>query len=128
MAQKQCKGTKKLSVFKGREAKLNRAIFQILLANQPKTIWEITKQITSRKGLKRTRYHTVNTRVRALENASFLRKAGAKETKAGGKATLYETTAKTLLALRFDSLSIDELIGELDESTAMKLAILIAAK
>jgi len=45
MAPKKCKGTE-LSVFKGREARLNRAIFQVLSAEAPQAIWDIFKGVT----------------------------------------------------------------------------------
>ncbi len=100
----------------------------MLITNEPKTIWEMTKQVNTVKGLKRTRYHTVNTRAKVLECGNFLRKAGEKQTRAGGKAALYEITAKAMFALLLDSLSIDDLIKELDEITTLSLISQIAAR
>jgi hypothetical protein len=98
-----------------------------MATSDPKTTWEIAKQLCAIRGLKRTRYHTVNTRIKALTNTSYLRKAGEKETKAGAKATLFEITAKALFALVLDSLSLDDLINDLDEITATTFTSLIAA-
>lgn len=117
-----------ISVFKGRENKLNRAIFQILVGKDPKTIWEITKQVKILKGLKRTRYHNINSRVKALEADCFLRRVGEKETKTGGKSALFETTEKAVFALLLDSISIDKLIKELDEVATLSLISQIATR
>jgi hypothetical protein len=121
------KGTE-LSVFKGREARLNRVILQTLTAGSPQTIWDIKKQIAKIRGLKQTRYHNINTRVRALENKGFVRKIGERETKAGGKAILYEATARAFFALLLNSLCLDKLIEELDEITTLTIGSLIAAR
>ena len=117
-----------LCVFKGREAKLNRAILHRLTKSHPLTIWEIKKEIDQIRGLKKTRYHTVNKRVKALETGGYLRKIGEKETKAGSKANLYEATSKSIVALLIDSRCLDDLIEELDELTAFTIASLIAAR
>ena len=42
----------RLQVFKGREAKLNRAIFQILALKGPLIIYDIHKEVKVQKGLK----------------------------------------------------------------------------
>jgi DNA-binding MarR family transcriptional regulator len=78
MARKKGKGTE-LSVFKGREAKLNRAIFKILIQQGPQTIYNVHKQIIKTRSLKHTRYANVNMRVRALEESGFVKKRGLKE-------------------------------------------------
>ncbi len=62
----------KLSVFKGREAKLNRVIFHALATKEPQTIYDIHKQIRTLKGLRHTKYTNVSRRVRALEEAYYL--------------------------------------------------------
>ncbi len=87
----------RLSVFKGREAKLNRAIFKILSDETSLTIWDTTKQVNKKKGLKHTRYAVVNTRIRILEKTGYLREAGKKQTKTGGVAILYEATSRQSL-------------------------------
>ena len=117
-----------LSVFKGRETKLNRAILQKLTTSDPLTIWDLKKAIDQTRGLKKTRYHNVNTRVKALENEGYLRKNGERNTKAGSKTYLYEATPKATVALLVDSLCLDDLINQLDEITAITIASLIAAR
>ncbi len=127
MTRKKCRGTE-LSVFKGREAKLNRAIMKTLSDKGPLAIWDIKKQVSQTRGLKRTRYSVVNTRVRSLETAGYLRKTGERETKVGGKTSVYETTAKALFALLLNSLCLDDLINELDEISTLTIISLAVSR
>ena len=64
----------KLSVFKGRETKLNHAILIIITQNSPQTIYDIAKTVRQLKGLTNTKYTNVNRRVKALEKQGFLKK------------------------------------------------------
>ena len=86
--------TIKLQVFKGREAKLNKAIFHTLAQKSPQTIYDIHKDVKNQKGLRHTRYANVNKRVRALEDSGYIKKTGTKKTKAGFQASTYDLTAK----------------------------------
>jgi len=108
----------RLQVFKDREAKLNRAIFRILALKGPQTIYDIHKQVKARRRLRHVRYATVNKRVRALEESGYVKKTGIKKTKAGFKASIYELTARAYLATLFNSISLDDLLKQVDEVTA----------
>ena len=112
------KKTERLSVFKGREAKLNRAIFHILARKGPQTIYDIHKQVKNQKRLRYVRYASVNKRVRALEKSGYIKKIGAKKTKAGFEATIYELTVTAYLAILLNSINLDELVTRVDEVTA----------
>lgn len=107
-----------LSVFKGREAKLNRAIFQALALKGPQTIYDIHKQIKTYPGLKYTKYASVNKRVRTLEESGYLNKAGTKETRAGFEASLYELSGKAHLAMLLNLITLEGLLRRLDEIAA----------
>jgi hypothetical protein len=87
-----------LSVFKGREAKINKAIFWILAHESPLTIYEICKKVRTQKSLRYTRYSVVNRRVRSLEELSYIEKAGPKKTRAGFEAQLYQITFRALFS------------------------------
>jgi len=116
----------RLSVFKGREARLNRAIFQSLALKGVQTIYDIHKHVRTFRGLRYTYYGNVNKRVRALQNTEYVKEARVKSTKAGFEATEYELTAKAYLALALDSISLDELLGRMDEDVALGfLAVLM---
>jgi len=115
----------RLQVFKGREAKLNYAIFHILALKGPQTIYDIHKTVKTRRRLRHVRYATVNKRVRSLEESGYVKKIGIKKTKAGFKAAIYELTARAYLAILLNSINLDELVMRVDEVTAS--AILAAA-
>ena len=107
-----------LSVFKGREAKLNHAIFQILALKSPQTIYSIHKIVKTRRRLRHVRYASVNKRVRALQESGYIKKTGKKKTKAGFKASIYELTARAYLAILLNSINLDKLVMRVDEATA----------
>lgn len=108
----------RLQVFKGREAKLNHAIFHILALKGPLTIYDIHKQVKTRRRLRHVRYASVNKRVRNLEKSGYIKKTGVKKTKAGFKASIYELTARAYLAILLNSINLDELVMRTDEATA----------
>ena len=107
----------KLSVFKGREARLNHTIFQTLTQRSPLAIYEIHKQIKTQRGLKHTKYTNVSRRVRALEESGYLDNAGIRDTQAGGQATLYQLATRAQVALFLSQISPDTFIKEADEDT-----------
>jgi len=116
----------RISVFKGREARLNRAIFRILALKGPLAIWDIHKQVKAQRGLRHFRYPSVLKRVRALEELGYVQKIGTRKTKAGREASVYRLTAKAQLAVLLDSKNLDKFFTKLDEAAAS--AILDAVK
>jgi hypothetical protein len=113
--------TTNLSVFKGREAKLNRAIFQTLALKGPQTIYDIHKQIRTRKEMKHTHYGNVNRRVRELQDLGYAREAGIKNTKAGFETIRYELTARAYLALILYYINMEDALERIDEDTAVEI-------
>jgi len=113
-------------VFKGREAKLNRAIFQSLAAKGPQTIYDIHKDVRTFRGLKRTHYANVNKRVRSLEKLCYLRIVNAQTTQAGFKAAIYELTNRAYLALILSAISIDDLLNRLGDRAALQILAVLA--
>ena len=109
----------RISVFKGREAKLNRAIFHVLALKGPLTIYDIHKEVKARRGLRRTRYATVNKRVRSLEELRYVKRIGVKKTKAGFESSIYELTARAYLVILVHSINLNELVMRVDEATAL---------
>ncbi|MCJ7763096.1 hypothetical protein MUP38_06565 [Candidatus Bathyarchaeota archaeon] len=118
MARKKSKGTE-LSVFKGREARLNRAIFQILTRESPLVIYDIAQVIRKQKGFKHTKYTNVSRRVKALEQQGYLEQAGSRITQPGPQGTLYQPTTRAHVAFFFNRVSPDKFIKEADEETLM---------
>jgi len=115
----------RLSVFKGREARLNRAIFHILALKGPQTIYDIHKQIRATRSLRYTHYASVNKRTKALEEQSLVKKVGIKKTKAGFEVVLYESTARAYLYLLLSSINLEDLIARFDDATASAFLALI---
>jgi hypothetical protein len=116
----------RLSVFKGREARLNRAIFQSLALKGAQTIYDIHKHVRTFRGLKYTYYGNVNKRVRALQQLGYVKEVNIKSTKAGFEATEYELTTRTYLALLLDSVNIDDLLNRMNEDAASEILAAIA--
>ena len=113
-------------MFKGREAKLNRAIFQTLAQKGPQTIYDTYKKIKAQRGFNHIYYGNVNKRVRALEQTGYLKPAKIKNTKAGFEAIVYELTARAYLGLILDSISLEILLNRIDEDSAMEILTAIA--
>lgn len=111
----------RLSVFKGREARLNRAIFQSLALKGAQTIYDIHKHVKTFRGLKYTYYGNVNKRVRALQQLGYVKEVNIKSTKAGFKATEYELTARAYLALMLASIKSEDLLNRIDEDAALEI-------
>ena len=111
----------RLPVFKGHEARLNRAIFHILALKSPQTIYDIHKEVKAQRGFRHTRYASVNKRVRFLEELGYVKKTGIKKTKAGFQASIYELTTKAYLAILLNSTNLDELLMQVDDATAQTI-------
>jgi predicted transcriptional regulator len=108
----------RISVFKGREARLNFAVFQVLALKGPQTIYDIHKELKAQKGLRYIRYATVNKRIRLLKESGYINKIGEKKTKAGFEASIYELTARSYLAILLNSINLDKLVKRVDDATA----------
>jgi len=116
----------RVSVFKGREARLNRVIFHILALKGPLTIYEVSKEVKARRGLKHTKYTNVNRRVRMLEEYGYIEKVGTRKTQAGFRAALYRLTARAYLAILLNKVNLDNFIQKAsEESVLAMLAALI---
>jgi len=111
----------RLSVFKGREAKLNKAIFHVLALKGPLAIYEVCKEVKIQKGLKQTKYTNVNRRVRILEQSGYLEKAGKRKTLAGFEATLYQLSPKGYLAIKLSQTNMEAFLQKADNTTIITL-------
>jgi hypothetical protein len=111
----------RLSVFKGRKARLNRAIFHILALIGQLTIYGIHKEVKAQKGLRHTEYTNVNRRVRILEEHSCLEKIGTRKTQAGFQAVLYQLSLRIYLALLLSEISLDSFIQKGDEPAIVSM-------
>ncbi len=107
----------KLSVFKGREANLNRAIFTILAMEGPKTILELQKQLSKQKGLHGTYYASINKRIHCLEKEGYV--SPIQTAQPAVKAALYELLPKALLATFMSKKSPEEVLNQITDKDAI---------
>ena len=116
-------GKPRLSVFKGREAKLNRAILYILAWESGLSIRQVCKKVRTHKGLENTRYRVVNRRVKALQQEGYLELAEIEEMRRGFQAKHFEPTTKAYVALALEAVDFNAL---LQSSKEEKLTTLLA--
>jgi hypothetical protein len=106
--------TVKLSVFKGKETKLNRAIFQVLAQKSPQTAWEIFNQLTKQKHLSDLKYWVLIRRIKKLQESDFLMKVGETKTMPGTETGQYQLTPRAELAMVLDQVNLDQFITKAD--------------
>jgi hypothetical protein len=101
-------------VFKGREAKLNRAIFHVLHKKSPQTAWQIFSLLSKNKEMKGLTYWTVIRRMKALQKQDHVMVVGKIETMPGTETSLYQLTPRAELTLVLDKLSMDQFLKKAD--------------
>jgi len=104
----------RLQIFKGRKAKLNRAIFHILALKNPQATWDIFKQFKKQKDMADLRYSVLIRRVKALQESDYLMKVGERKTMPGSETALYQLTPRAELAVALDQINLDKFITEAD--------------
>ena len=114
----------RLSVFKGREARLNRMILLFLCRECCLNIWQVYKSVRETRGFRHLRYHVINRRIRDLEQEGFIEVTTIKETPQGQKVKYYQSTTKTYLAFLLDAINLDLLIQSANNTD---IIILLAA-
>ncbi len=100
----------RISIFKGREARLNKAIFWILAQQSPLTIYDIWRRLRIQRDFAYIPYNTVNRRVRALEEHGYIEKSGERKTKTGFEAKLYQLTIRAYLAMLLNRTNLDDFV------------------
>ena len=105
----------RLSVFTGRETKLNKAIFQVLATEGALTIYEISKKVRTQISLRYNKYSVINRRVRSLSDKGYIEAISARTTQAGFQAQLYQLTLRAYLAITLSKIDLDRFIEEASE-------------
>ena len=117
----------RISVFKGREARFNKAIFWVLAQQGPLTIYDVWRKVRTQRDFAYMPYSTVNRRVRALEERRYIEKSGERRTKTGFAAKLYQLTARAYLALLLDKIDLDNFVEKaIDTSVISAIAALVS--
>ena len=106
----------RITVFKGRDARLNKAIFWILAQQSPLTIYDLWRRLRTQRDFAYIPYNTVNRRVRALEEHGYIEKSGERKTKTGIAAMLYQLTTRAYLAILLEGVDLDEFIEKATDS------------
>jgi hypothetical protein len=119
----------RISVFRGRDARLNKAIFWILAQQGSLTIYDIWRKLRARRDFVYIRYNTVNRRVRALEQHSYIEKSGERKTKTGFVAILYQLSIRAYLAILLDKIDLDNFMEKApDASILSAIEAIISAR
>ena len=111
----------KLSVFKGREARLNKAIFHILALKGPQPVYVLLSEIGQQRGFTDTRYGVVRRRLEALEKQDYLMKVGTVKTHVGSYAPVYQLTPRAELASTLSKTNLDTFIKDADYAQIIKM-------
>jgi len=106
----------RIAVFRGRDARLNKAIFWILAQQGPLTIYDVWRRLRIQRDFAYIPYNTVNRRVRALEEHGYIEKSGERKTKTGFAAKLYQLTARAYIAMLLKRIDLDEFIEKATDS------------
>jgi len=113
----------KLSVFKGREAKLNMTVFHVLALKGSLTAYDLHKEVKAQKSLKHTKYTNVLRRIKALEESGYIEKAGTRKIKTHPhyQTNLYQLTPRAYLAILVNKTNLDEIIQKASRENILAL-------
>jgi len=118
----------RITLFKGREARLNKAILWILALQTPLTIYDIWRKLRDQRDFTYIRYPIVNRRVRALAQQGLVEKIGERRTKTGFLAALYQLTARAYLAIVLDKINLDDFIEKAPEDSIIAMLTALASE
>ncbi len=116
-----------LSVFKGREARLNRMILLFLCKECCLNIWQVYKRVRETRGFRHLRYHVINRRIRDLEQEGFIEVTTVREMPQGQKVKFFQPTTKTYLAFLLDIINFDQLIQSANNTDIITLLAALSA-
>jgi len=114
----------RVSVFKGRDARLNKAIFWILAQQCSLTIYDLWRRLRTQRDFAYIPYNTVNRRVRALEEHGYIEISGERKTKTGFAAKLYQLGTRACLAMLINRINLD---GFVEKAPNDKMLCALAA-
>jgi DNA-binding transcriptional ArsR family regulator len=113
------KNNGKISIFEGRSAVRNLAIFHVLVAEGPLSIGDIQRRLNKISGLEVTYYASLNKRIHALVRGDYIGEVKPAAGKATGlKVCQYEIRSKFYLAYYLNGRSREEILSRLNEPNA----------
>jgi len=117
----------RIRVFKGREARLNKAIFWILAYESPLSIYEIWRKVRACRDFAYVRYHVVNRRIKALEEKGYVGKVGHRRTKTGFTTYLYCLSSRAYLAMLLNILDLNKFLENVPEEDILTALSIFAS-
>jgi DNA-binding PadR family transcriptional regulator len=117
----------RLSVFKGREARLNLVIFTILDAKKLLTSYDMYLEIRRIKGFRHTKYPSVDRRMKALHQQHWITRKGTRRTKPGFDSPFYELSSKGRTAIEIDRANINDFLKNAEEELLLELRTLLSS-
>jgi predicted transcriptional regulator len=117
----------RLSVFKGREARLNRVIFRILDTKKLLTSYEMYLEIKRIKGFRHTKHPSVDRRMKALRQQHWITRRGTRRTKPGFDSPLYELSSQGKTALEIDEVDMNDFLRNAEEELLLELRTLLSS-
>jgi len=118
----------RISIFKGREARLNKAILWILALQGPLNIYNIWRKVRVQRDFSYIRYHVVNRRVRALKEQGYIEKHGEKRAeKIELMAPLYQLTVRAYLAILLNKINLEAFIEKAPEENIISALTALAS-
>ena len=100
----------RLSVFRGKEAKLNHAILCFLKQKSLQTAWEIFVQFKKQKEMADLTYTTILRRMAALQSQDYIMNVGEKDTMPGTETALYQLSPRAELAITLSEINLDKFV------------------
>ena len=117
----------RIHVFKGREARLSKAIFWILAYESPLSIYEIWRKVRGFRDFAYIRYHVVNRRVRNLEKSGYLERDGQRISKTGFTINLYQLSIKAYLAVLLNTIDLEKFMDTASEQQIVTAVVMLAS-
>ncbi len=113
-------------MFRGKAAKLNRVILQILEHKSPLIAYDVWRRIRANKGFRHVDSKTAYRRMEALQREGLIAEKGTIVGKRGGDRTLYELALMGEDALILDGRNMDKWLKTATDEQLRKLRDLLS--
>lgn len=117
----------RLSVFKGREAGLNRVIFMVLDAKKLLTSYDMFLEIRRIKGFRHTKYSSVDRRIKALRQQHWIIWKGTRRTQPGSDSPFYELSSRGQTAIDVDEVNMNDFLKNAKEDLLLELRTVLSS-
>jgi hypothetical protein len=115
------------SPFRGKEAHVNRLIFEVLRAKKQLTSYEIFQELHNMKGNRHIKNQVVDRRMEKLHQQSWIIQRGTKRNKLGEDSPLYELSQGGHTALESDKVNMYQFVLEASDELQVKMQQLLSS-